>query len=129
MLLAMPLYAPAHVTERARLLLEIHDGNAAVVARALGKSKRTIERWRLCFELFGDAYAPISVAIGRPRRLTMHQEQVSSCWTPHIRDSTDRAHSGYSSTSMTSLPHTLMSSLLSHTTNSTSKCLIPRSTA
>lgn len=79
MLFAMPVQAPAHVTERARLLLEVHNGNATIISRALSKSKRTIKRWRLCFQLFGEAYAPISVVIMRPRRLTVHWEQVSSC--------------------------------------------------
>ena len=66
---------PIHVTERARLLLNETDQSTDSIGIELGVTARTIRRWRLSFDLFGEAYAPPFTALGRPRALTVAQEQ------------------------------------------------------
>ena len=66
---------PIHVTERARLLLNETDQSTEAIGLELGVTSRTIRRWRLSFDLFGEAYAPPFAAIGRPRALTVAQER------------------------------------------------------
>ena len=66
---------PLHVTERARLLLNETDDSTASIATELGVTARTVRRWRLSFDLFGEAYAPSFTTKGRPRALTVAQER------------------------------------------------------
>lgn len=63
----MVRYAEPHVIALAKKLLE-GDGVPSVVAIKVDLSTRTIERCRLCFDLFGTAYAPSGiVAVGQCR--------------------------------------------------------------
>lgn len=67
--------ADPHVTELARQYLEHTDEAPAAIALQLGVTKRTIERWRLNFEVYGTAYPPDYGHRGRPRALTTEQAQ------------------------------------------------------
>ncbi|GAB7363739.1 hypothetical protein MBLNU230_g4307t1 [Neophaeotheca triangularis] len=65
--------AEDHVVAPARELLEANEP-PSVVATKVGLSKRTIARWRLCFELSSTVYAPSGVVHGKPRIITTAQE-------------------------------------------------------
>lgn len=67
--------ADPHVTELARQYLEHTDEAPAAIALRLGVTKRTSERWRLNFKVYGSAYPPDYGHRGRPRALTTEQAQ------------------------------------------------------
>jgi transposase len=64
---------PPHICQMMKALLD--DGlSPARVCGRVGVSKKTVERIRLNYELFGAPYPPPAVALGRPRALTYAQE-------------------------------------------------------
>ena len=65
--------APPHVTAQAEVLFNEGHLSASANSARLGYNKRTIERWRINFELYGDAYPPPVAVRGRPRALTTEQ--------------------------------------------------------
>lgn len=65
--------ADPYVTELARFYLEETDDSCFTIASRLGFSKKTIERWRLNFEVYGEAYPPDFATRGRPKALTYEQ--------------------------------------------------------
>lgn len=46
------------------------------IAQRYKVSRRTVDKMRLCFELFGQPYPPKGVRRGRPPRLTLAQEEA-----------------------------------------------------
>lgn len=62
--------ADPHVTELVRFYLEETNNSCFTIASRLGFSKRTIERWRLNFEVYGEAYPPDFATRGRLKALT-----------------------------------------------------------
>lgn len=64
--------SPWHSTEEARLRLETGETPSSI-SRRLNVNKRTIERWRVNFALYGTAYPPNFGNQGRPRALTTEQ--------------------------------------------------------
>ena len=68
---------PLQTCSTIQALLKDTELSSASIANRTGVSKRTIERMRLSYELFDAPYPPSSGRNGRPRALTIEQEQVS----------------------------------------------------
>ena len=71
----MPARLPDDVVHRIKVRLDCGE-SVAQIHKAIKVSRRTIQRMRLNFDLFGQPYTPPSVVLGRPRALLTYQEQV-----------------------------------------------------
>jgi hypothetical protein len=66
---------PDEVIHRIRLRIDANE-DVAAIAEAVKVSKKTIYKLQLNLDIWGEPYAPPTVAIGRPRTLLTYQELV-----------------------------------------------------
>lgn len=55
------------------------------IAERYGVSVRTVKRWSRQYKVYGSAYTPSSVVLGRPKLLTDAQIEVSSSFNSNAR--------------------------------------------